>query len=199
MQEIRQVVDCQRLIRGDEERPTRSMIQNNSVPTRARFDVSLVHPRGFEPLTFGSVGHRFRGCAEICRRAKSFPMKEFRKEAKAVRLAATSTVYSSYHRVPGILYHILYHGPVSTPSSFLSPATRSSLSGPHLDWFKREVRHIGPRSQKDASRYAAEVGRRSELPARAPTLRSISLMDSANRRFLRRACIAADCRISFRQ
>ena len=175
------------------------MIQNNSVPTRARFDVSLVHPRGFEPLTFGSVGHRFRECARIFRRSKSFSMKEFGKEVKAVRLAATSTVYSSYHRVPGILYQILYHRPASTPSSFLSPATRSSPSGPHLDWLKRDVRHIGPRSQKGASRYAAEVGRLSELPARPPTLRSISLMDSANRRFLRLACIAADCRISFRQ
>ena len=45
-------------------------------------------------------------------------MKKFRKESKAVRLAATSTVYSSYHQIPGILYHILYHGPTSTPSSF---------------------------------------------------------------------------------
>ena len=36
-------------------------------------------------------------------------MKEFRKVAKSVRLAATSTVYSSYRRIPGILYQILYH------------------------------------------------------------------------------------------
>ena len=175
------------------------MIQNNSVPPRASIVVSLVHPRGFEPLTFGSVVIAPGDALRFALGAKSFPMKEFGKEVKAVRLAATSTVYSSYRRVPGILYQILYHVPASTPSSFLSPATRSSQSGPHLDWLKCDVRHIGPRSQKDASRYAAEVGRLSELPARAPILRAISLMDSANRRFLWRACIAADCRIAFRQ
>ena len=75
-------------------------------------------------------------------------MKEFRKEANAVRFAATSRFYTSYHRVPGILYQILYHGLASAPPSFLSPANRSSQSGPHLGWLKRDVRHIGPRYQK---------------------------------------------------
>ena len=100
------------------------MIQNNSVPRRALIVVSPgVHPRGFEPLTFGSVGHRFRGCDRIFRRSKSFSMKESGREARTARLAATSTSYSSYHRVPGILYH----GLAFTPSVFLSPGRRQAL------------------------------------------------------------------------
>ena len=89
------------------------------------------HPRTTKAQNVGSEGHRFRGCAQVLRRSKSFPMKEFRKESKAVRLAATSTFYSSYHRVPGILYQILYHGPMS-PMVF--PVTCNSVEsiGPPL-------------------------------------------------------------------
>ena len=42
-------------LRVSAKRGNKTVIQNNSVPSRARIVVSLVHPRGFEPLTFGSV------------------------------------------------------------------------------------------------------------------------------------------------
>lgn len=88
----------------------------------ARFQAPIsTEPSPAGITTLGSEGHWLTGCAEFNFRAKSFPLKNFEKEDNAVRLAETSTLYSSCHRMPGTLYQILYLRPFSDLHLFEHP------------------------------------------------------------------------------
>jgi hypothetical protein len=81
------------------------MIQNNSVPQRASIVVSLVHPRGFEPLTWyrrpSVAGQPLRNATDV----SGFSEVTCARKTKTLTVTPLSRFYTVYVRLPPVLGH----------------------------------------------------------------------------------------------
>ena len=99
-------------------------------------DLRKVHPRGFEPLTFGSVGHFLGSKILKCRTLKSAEFAAFfNVNSKLGHARQQSRFYRNYVRIPVVLGHFSdkqRKRPLPKGCSYISRSLGLNLHPPEL-------------------------------------------------------------------